>query len=303
MKKTTCSSLACAMLLMAALAGPLGCAAFGPSSGPDALVAVGYGSATGDPAPSQGPGPAASDGDDGVNWFRVRAEMDGAPDRDAPEGWAVKTLEERVSKRISADARSHVEATLIARRQACDAALSRIASRVAKLPLADGTAVGDAIREDEELRSRLEATIRARTQFVTQTATSDETYEMLARLDLALIAEYVPGAVGKTKSGGWLSGNVAKPETQLEKLAYAEALADARQQMHQRLRMREAAPGYTVADRLAGNPALMDAVSDAVENAKVTRCWFPTPATCKLVLALDFERLARRLSKGLPGAE
>lgn len=287
------------------------CGLFKPQSPSQPLSVTGYGRASAEEAAQIDETDQADRGgrdSGGPGWWpfgKGRSKKGPGPfGKDYPD-WATQYIEARSTSDISDEATSRIEALMVARRDAADRALRQIADGVLKLPDYSGAPIQNLLSADEDLRTRIEDTIRTRCSIRVEEQDRGKRCEVLARLDLELVARQIwgggpdagaaPGA--RREKPRRLGPGVRVPEDPVRLLAFERAERDARLKLLDRLKRISLSSNYTLQDHMAANPRAAQTIHDAVEDATVARCAYPGPGLCELSLLLDMEPLFEKLRK------
>jgi len=222
------------------------------------------------------------------------------PGADFP-GWASQILEARAGVPLPEEANSHVEAVMLARRQAQERLLRDLATRVAGLPAPGGKLVGEALQQDEDFRSRMDKAIRSSCQFVYGAETQEGTYSAVARLPLEPIAllgwgEIVEESVESGEKRKKAPKHQGKSLT-LERLAYEAAVKDAQEKMLEMVQTVALHARYTVGDLMSEDEEAAKRVRLAVAQARIVDRRFPSPGECEVDLELDLRPLVTDLGR------
>jgi hypothetical protein len=229
------------------------------------------------------------------------------PGTDSP-AWASETLEVEASAPFPSGANSHVQALMLARRQANDQVLRDLASRVGDLTSPRGGTVGSVLAERADLRAEVERTLRAEVEF-TSGEESASGYRTTARLPLRSIALIVFGEVEEAKTTGPSApANVSRKtveddrrskanavRTESRRIAREKAEEQARARLFEKIRQTPLTANYPVGARIQRDPFLAAYVRGAVENARVDKVSYPDDRTCEVTLSMDVQPLLRRL--------
>jgi len=208
--------------------------------------------------------------------------------------WSRETIEESGEARLPQGAQTPVEAFLTARREACDAALRRLATRVLELPATAEHPVAHLMQAQPDLQAQVETLIRTRARFKNiSTSENAETYRLQAELDLAPVAQLVAGrtAPKSQATSPRKKARIEKARTAEDREAYRVAQRDARAALLQQVGEEMLAPNYTVRMRRATDPAARQQVEKAVREARIVSVTFPQPGACEMVLSLELEEL------------
>ena len=273
-------------LCVLALLGAVGCGYLYPPPELAPMLVTGRATVAGGAGQTQEAGPSAAE----------------TPPKPEYPDWIDKALEAPGMAALPTGANSHVEALMVARRDACDAALRGLAQQVLALPVRDGVDVRGSLRLEEGLGVRVEQAIRNSAAFVAPSEQRSNAYAVTARLELLAVAREIWGE-GVTQPRGVETpersaevGETLAPEA-VRQLAFEQAVANAREQLFEQVRRQLVAPSVTVDDQMRSSPAARAWVEASVNAAPIIHTAYPSAGECEVVASLDVAGLVRELRR------